>query len=99
MEGKKREQEGDESPMALARKKRWVIPMEGAPFMGVWGVVERLLVLLCLSGLFIVQFMELGRVTHLAIDNWLPVAGGYAAMLLVYGERISWLDSLHEGSN
>ena len=87
MEGKQRGQaEGDESPMALARKRRRVIAMEGAPFLGVCGALERLVVLVCLSGLFVTQFMALGRISVLAHQYWLPVAGGYAAILLAYGE-------------
>lgn len=86
MEGKQRgQEEGDESPMALARKRRRIIAMEGAWFLGAGGAIERLLVLVCLSCLFVTQFMELGRISLLAHQYWYPVAGGYAAMLLVYG--------------
>ncbi len=74
------------SPLALARLKRRVITLEGAPLMGLVGVVHRLLVFAALSCFFVFQYVDsFGAAAALARDYWLLIAGGYAAAVLAHG--------------
>jgi hypothetical protein len=72
--------------MEAARKRRRLVPLEGAPVLGFIGVFEWVLVFFGLSAFFVLQFLSVPGLSEMAREYWLYAAGGYSAAMLGHGE-------------